>query len=338
MVHAERPGCSTTFRATCAPRPGSAAPVEVEVRDSTGDRTFQVRARAEVDDAGEVAVRVLRHRPGRHPVPRRRAPREPGPAAVRRRAAGGPAGHLGVERGDRRVHLVVDALRAVRRRARHRRSPTRRTSSLVHPDDRGWVDQRWRELATDGRPVEAEHRVIRPDGTRRVFRCRGAAAGPRRPDHDRHRAGRHRAAVHRDPDDALQPAVQRPGGDRAGRHRRCSTSPSAWSTPTRRCAGCSRSTSSGCAARPPTQLTHPSDRAKPLLTTHDARGRGGQAAVRGRASGCWSPRRASRCTASWASPSPWPTTGSGSGWWCSPTSPTAAGPPNGCATRPPTTS
>ena len=45
----------------------------------------------------------------------------------------------------------------------------------MHPDDRGWVDQRWRELATTGRPVEAEHRVVQPDGTQRVFRCRGAA-------------------------------------------------------------------------------------------------------------------------------------------------------------------
>ncbi|MGW5052932.1 EAL domain-containing protein [Actinokineospora sp. NPDC004072] len=49
---------------------------------------------------------------------------------------------------------------------------------LVHPDDRGWVDQRWQELATTHRPIECEHRVIRPDGKRRVFRIRGEAAGP----------------------------------------------------------------------------------------------------------------------------------------------------------------
>ncbi|HEU5473753.1 MAG TPA: EAL domain-containing protein [Actinophytocola sp.] len=49
---------------------------------------------------------------------------------------------------------------------------------LLHPDDRGWVHQRFQELATDGRPVEVEYRVVRPDGARRVFRCRGEPLGP----------------------------------------------------------------------------------------------------------------------------------------------------------------
>ncbi|MCG8916105.1 EAL domain-containing protein [Actinokineospora sp. PR83] len=51
---------------------------------------------------------------------------------------------------------------------------------IVHPDDRGWVDQRWQELASARRPVECEHRVVRPDGKRRVFRVRGEAADPDR--------------------------------------------------------------------------------------------------------------------------------------------------------------
>jgi diguanylate cyclase (GGDEF)-like protein/PAS domain S-box-containing protein len=44
---------------------------------------------------------------------------------------------------------------------------------LVHPEDQGMVDQRCRDLATDGRPIEMEFRLVRPDGMRRVFRCRG---------------------------------------------------------------------------------------------------------------------------------------------------------------------
>ncbi|HEX2263538.1 MAG TPA: EAL domain-containing protein [Pseudonocardiaceae bacterium] len=46
--------------------------------------------------------------------------------------------------------------------------------SLVHPDDREWVDELWRQLLADHVPVECEHRVLRPDGTVRTFRCHGA--------------------------------------------------------------------------------------------------------------------------------------------------------------------
>ncbi len=47
--------------------------------------------------------------------------------------------------------------------------------SLVHPDDRDWVDEMWRQLAIDHVPVECEHRVLRPDGVVRTVRCHGAA-------------------------------------------------------------------------------------------------------------------------------------------------------------------
>jgi diguanylate cyclase (GGDEF)-like protein/PAS domain S-box-containing protein len=47
--------------------------------------------------------------------------------------------------------------------------------SLVHPDDREWVDELWRHLVVDQVPVECEHRVLRPDGTVRTVRCHGAA-------------------------------------------------------------------------------------------------------------------------------------------------------------------
>jgi len=47
--------------------------------------------------------------------------------------------------------------------------------SLVHPDDREWVDDLWRQLIVDQVPVECEHRVLRSDGTVRTVRCHGAA-------------------------------------------------------------------------------------------------------------------------------------------------------------------
>ncbi|WP_237774135.1 bifunctional diguanylate cyclase/phosphodiesterase [Actinosynnema sp. ALI-1.44] len=50
----------------------------------------------------------------------------------------------------------------------------------VHPDDRAWVDRTWRQLADSGDPVVCEYRVIRPDGSIRVLRCRGASFAGRK--------------------------------------------------------------------------------------------------------------------------------------------------------------
>jgi diguanylate cyclase (GGDEF)-like protein/PAS domain S-box-containing protein len=47
--------------------------------------------------------------------------------------------------------------------------------SLVHPDDREWVDELWRQLVVAQVPVDCEHRVRRGDGSVRTFRCHGAA-------------------------------------------------------------------------------------------------------------------------------------------------------------------
>nr|WP_165960280.1 bifunctional diguanylate cyclase/phosphodiesterase [Actinocrispum wychmicini] len=50
----------------------------------------------------------------------------------------------------------------------------------VHQDDREWVDRTWRQLAENGEPVVCEYRVVRPDGVVRVFRCRGASFAGRK--------------------------------------------------------------------------------------------------------------------------------------------------------------
>jgi len=47
--------------------------------------------------------------------------------------------------------------------------------SLVHPDDREWVDGLWRQLVVDQAPVTFEHRVLRPDAAVRTVRCHSAA-------------------------------------------------------------------------------------------------------------------------------------------------------------------
>jgi diguanylate cyclase (GGDEF)-like protein/PAS domain S-box-containing protein len=169
-VHAEDQEALATFQASLfAPDP---EPVEVEVRSRDGSRAFQIRARAEVTDGTVTGVLGIVQDVSRYRDFERRASQD--------RRLFGDAQQVarlgtwewntatgeciwssmlyelfGVEDG---VPITYDEYLA-----------------LVHPDDRDWVDQRWRELATGGRPVEAEHRVILPDGTQRVFRCRGAA-------------------------------------------------------------------------------------------------------------------------------------------------------------------
>jgi diguanylate cyclase (GGDEF)-like protein/PAS domain S-box-containing protein len=45
--------------------------------------------------------------------------------------------------------------------------------SLVHPQDRAWVEDLFGQLTADRRSVDCEYRLIRPDGATRVFRCSG---------------------------------------------------------------------------------------------------------------------------------------------------------------------
>ncbi|HEX5408044.1 MAG TPA: EAL domain-containing protein [Pseudonocardiaceae bacterium] len=47
--------------------------------------------------------------------------------------------------------------------------------SLVHPQDRAWVDDLFSKLAKDRKAVDCEYRLVRPDGAVRVFRCSGVA-------------------------------------------------------------------------------------------------------------------------------------------------------------------
>jgi diguanylate cyclase (GGDEF)-like protein/PAS domain S-box-containing protein len=169
-VHPDDKALLDDFRARIfAPKDGPRS--EVEVRSLTGERTFQVRARTEYDASGA----VVRIHGTIQDVTRSRE--------LERRAL-----------HDRR--LFVDAQRVARLGTWEWNTQTGECIwstmlyelfgivpgtpityteylSLVHPDDRAWLDTRWRDLGSTGRPLEAEHRVILPDGSRRVFRCRG---------------------------------------------------------------------------------------------------------------------------------------------------------------------
>jgi diguanylate cyclase (GGDEF)-like protein/PAS domain S-box-containing protein len=174
MVHQSDLGVLDEFRlhvrSTALTRP-----VELEVRDSTGNRTFLVRAKAERDAEGLVArvygtvQDVTRYR------------------TVQRQLS-----------QDRR--LFVDAQRVAKLGTWEWNVATNECIwssmlyelcglepgtpvtfqtylDLVHPDDRERVRERAMQLAIDGRTIEQEFRLVRPDGARRVFRCRGEALG-----------------------------------------------------------------------------------------------------------------------------------------------------------------
>lgn len=148
-------------------------PTEVEVRNPTGDRIYQVRAHPEFDAAGNIVRAtgtvqdVTRHRAAEE-----RASQDRRLFGDAQRVARMGTWEWNTETGECIWSTMLYELLGV--------DPSRAITyqdylSLVHPEDRGWVDERWQSLARTGRPVECEHRLVLLDGTRKVFRCRGAA-------------------------------------------------------------------------------------------------------------------------------------------------------------------
>ncbi|MFI7675342.1 EAL domain-containing protein [Actinophytocola sp. NPDC049390] len=158
------------FRARLAVGSGP-VPVEAEVRDPTGTRIFQIRAHTEVDQDGNLLratgtvqdVTKLR-------VAEQRASQDRRLFGDAQRVARMGTWEWNTETGECMWSTMLYELFGV-----EPGTPITYTDylSLVHPDDRAWVDQRWQDLAATGRPVECEHRAVLPDGSWRVFRCRG---------------------------------------------------------------------------------------------------------------------------------------------------------------------
>ncbi|MGB3444280.1 MAG: EAL domain-containing protein [Actinophytocola sp.] len=153
-------------------------PIEAELRDVTGERVFQIRAQGEFDQHGAMMratgtvqdVTKLRMAEQRVTQDRRLF----GDA---QRVARMGTWEWNIETGECIWSTMLYELFGV--------DPSTPITyndylSLVHPDDRAWVDQRWRDLAASGRPIECEHRAVLPDGSWRVFRCRGDALNAER--------------------------------------------------------------------------------------------------------------------------------------------------------------
>jgi diguanylate cyclase (GGDEF)-like protein/PAS domain S-box-containing protein len=152
-------------------------PIEVEVRDLALARRYVCRARAEFDAAGN-AVRLLGTI---QDVTELRALERQLRDDRRRLDDAQRVSRLGTWEWDPTSDNAVWSamLHELYGVPAHQRVTYQTYLSLVHPEDRGWVDDLWRQLAADHQPVQCEHRLVRTDGVTRVFRCHGAAVrGP----------------------------------------------------------------------------------------------------------------------------------------------------------------
>jgi diguanylate cyclase (GGDEF)-like protein/PAS domain S-box-containing protein len=152
---------------------GSSRPLELEIRDSTGTRTFLVRARSERGVDG----RVTRLHGTVQDVTEYRAAEK---QATQDRRLFGDAqrvARLGTWEWNSATGECIWSSMLYELFGVQPGTPVTHSDylGLVHQDDRVWVDQRCQELVSHGRPLDVEHRVIRPDGVWRVFRCRGEA-------------------------------------------------------------------------------------------------------------------------------------------------------------------
>ncbi|MEU7479007.1 EAL domain-containing protein [Lentzea sp. NPDC042327] len=146
-------------------------PVEVEVRSESGDRVYICRARAEISSFG----RIERFHGTIQDVTEARALERQLRDDRRRLADAQQAARLGTWEWNPATDETVwsDMLRELYGLPEDASSRYETYLDLIHPEDRGWVDDLWRQLARDEVPVQCEHRLVRHDGQTRVFRCHG---------------------------------------------------------------------------------------------------------------------------------------------------------------------
>jgi diguanylate cyclase (GGDEF)-like protein/PAS domain S-box-containing protein len=173
LIHPDDQELLASFQAgLCDP---DAPPGEIEIRDASGKRTFQIRARAEVDDSGTVVL-------ARGVVQDVTQFREFERRATQDRRLFGDAqqvARLGTWEWNTATGECIWSSMLYELYGIEPGRPVTYADFLtfVHPDDLDWVKETWEGLANGGSPLEIEHRVVLQDGRTRVFRCRGALEG-----------------------------------------------------------------------------------------------------------------------------------------------------------------
>ncbi|MFC6090210.1 EAL and GGDEF domain-containing protein [Saccharothrix lopnurensis] len=150
--------------------------LEAEVRGGLGDRVYVCRARAEAEGG-----RVTRLHGTVQDVTEARALERQLRADRRRLADAQQAAQLGVWEWNLQTGEVIwsDMMTELFGVPREEHTHYQTYLDLVHPDDRGWVDDLWQQLAGEEVPIQLEHRLVRRDGRVRVFRCYGVVVkGP----------------------------------------------------------------------------------------------------------------------------------------------------------------
>ncbi|MFE2750737.1 EAL domain-containing protein [Actinosynnema sp. NPDC059335] len=150
--------------------------LEAEVRSEVGDRVYVCRARAELEGG-----RISRLHGTIQDVTEARALERQASDDRRRLADAQKAAQLGVWEWNLQTGEVLwsDMLADLFGVPRDEHTRYQTYLDLVHPDDRGWVDDLWQQLATEEVPIQLEHRIVRRDGKQRVFRCYGVVVkGP----------------------------------------------------------------------------------------------------------------------------------------------------------------
>ncbi|MBB5805846.1 diguanylate cyclase (GGDEF)-like protein/PAS domain S-box-containing protein [Saccharothrix ecbatanensis] len=149
---------------------------EAEVRSESGERVYVCRARA-----GFESGKISRLHGTIQDVTEARALERQLRDDRRRLADAQKAAQLGVWEWNLQTGDVVwsDMLTDLFGVPRDEHTRYQTYLDLVHPDDRGWVDDLWQQLATEEVPIQLEHRIVRRDGKTRVFRSYGVVVkGP----------------------------------------------------------------------------------------------------------------------------------------------------------------
>jgi diguanylate cyclase (GGDEF)-like protein/PAS domain S-box-containing protein len=146
-------------------------PIEVEIRNEAGDHVYISRARAELDGSGN----VQRLHGTIQDVTEARALERQLREDRRRLADAQRAAKLGTWEWDLQTGATVwsDMLHDLFGVPRGSATRYETYLDLVHPDDRGWVDDLWQQLVAGNGPVQLEHRMMGRNGQVRVFRCHG---------------------------------------------------------------------------------------------------------------------------------------------------------------------
>jgi diguanylate cyclase (GGDEF)-like protein/PAS domain S-box-containing protein len=148
-------------------------PLEVEIRDTIGERVYICRARAELGPNGKVTQLLGTTQD----VTEQRALERELRDERRRLSDAQRVASLGTWEWNSATDDCVwsGMMRELLGVPETERATYQRYLSFVHPDDRGWVDELWQRLAANRIPVECEYRIVRPDGVVRVLRCHGAS-------------------------------------------------------------------------------------------------------------------------------------------------------------------